>query len=541
MASAPVAAAPPLPPSSSSPLDLEAVLLATVGAAPIADSWPWALAHAPPLEHERVVGAMKSLEVEGYVVASPITLESWQLTQEAEGYLLRGSPEAQLFALILAQSGGGGGGGGGGEGVDEAALKAAAGEEAVKIGLGKCLKNKWVARDKASGRYSALVARVESDELVEQLRGVAAAGWWPSGKPSPVDDKLAKALRQRQLIAPLRRVSFAIERGANWAPVRRRLAADITKEMLDSGEWASTPFKEYNFESAGREVGGGHVHALMRVRAEFRQILLEMGFSEMPTNRFVESCFWNFDALFQPQSHPARDAHDTFFLSAPATTLALPEDLLARVAAMHESGGQGSGSIGYRTEWKREEATKNILRTHTTAVSARMLHRLVTQPGGFKPAKYFSIDRVFRNEALDATHLAEFHQVEGVVADRGLSLADLIGIITEFFRRIGITQLRFKPAYNPYTEPSMEVFGYHPDLKRWTESGNSGIFRPEMLVPLGLPPDVRVIAWGLSLERPTMIKCERARARTRARAPARRFSSAARTALRARISCAHPP
>jgi phenylalanyl-tRNA synthetase alpha chain len=137
----------------------------------------------------------------------------------------------------------------------------------------------------------------------------------------------------------------------------------------------------------------------------------------------------------------------------------------------------------------------------------------VTQPGGFKPAKYFSIDRVFRNEALDATHLAEFHQVEGVVADRGLSLADLIGIITEFFRRIGITQLRFKPAYNPYTEPSMEVFGYHPDLKRWTEIGNSGIFRPEMLVPLGLPPDVRVIAWGLSLERPTMIKCERARVR----------------------------
>jgi len=498
-ASAPSAVGAPPP---ASPLDLEAILLAAVGAGPIADSWPWALAHAPPLEHERLVGAMKSLEAEGYVAARPIAVESWQLTAEAEGYLLRGSPEAQLFALILER----GGAAGAGAGVDEAALKAAAGEEAVKIGLGKCMKNKWVARDKASGRYSALVARVESDELVEQLRGVAAAGWWPGGSAGPVDAALAKALRQRQLIAPLKRVSFAIERGAAWAPVRRRLAADITKEMLDSGDWASTPFKEYNFESAGREVGGGHVHALMRVRAEFRQILLEMGFSEMPTNRFVESCFWNFDALFQPQSHPARDAHDTFFLSAPAATLTLPEPLLARVAAMHESGGQGSGSLGYRTEWRREEATKNILRTHTTAVSARMLHRLVTQPGGFRPAKYFSIDRVFRNEALDATHLAEFHQVEGVVADRGLSLADLIGIITEFFRRIGITQLRFKPAYNPYTEPSMEVFGYHPDLKRWTEIGNSGIFRPEMLVPLGLPPDVRVIAWGLSLERPTMIK-----------------------------------
>jgi phenylalanyl-tRNA synthetase alpha chain len=171
---------------------------------------------------------------------------------------------------------------------------------------------------------------------------------------------------------------------------------------------------------------------------------------------------------------------------------------------MHETGGHGS--VGYHYDWKRGEAMKNLLRTHTTAVSARMLYALANQEGGFKPAKYFSIDRVFRNESLDATHLAEFHQVEGLIADRGLSLGDLVGIITEFFRRIGITQLRFKPAYNPYTEPSMEVFGYHPDLKKWTEIGNSGIFRPEMLLPMGLPPDVRVIAWGLSLERPTMIK-----------------------------------
>lgn len=298
-----------------------------------------------------------------------------------------------------------------------------------------------------------------------------------------------------------------MQRGPKWAPVRARLAAELTKEMLDSGEWSTTTFKGYNFESVGREAGGGHPHALMRVRAEFRQILLEMGFSEMPTNRWVESSFWNFDALFQPQSHPARDAHDTFFLTTPARANAVPEDYCARVQAMHEGGG--SGSLGYRYAWMRDEADKNLLRTHTTAVSARMLHALAESckgPAGFQPAKYFSIDRVFRNEALDATHLAEFHQVEGVVADRDLSLGDLLGVITEFFRRIGITQLRFKPAYNPYTEPSMEVFGYHPDLKKWTEIGNSGVFRPEMLLPMGLPPDVRVIAWGLSLERPTMIK-----------------------------------
>ena len=107
---------------------------------------------------------------------------------------------------------------------------------------------------------------------------------------------------------------------------------------------------------------------------------------------------------------------------------------------------------------------------------------------------------------MDATHLCEFHQVEGLVADRNLTLGNLIGTIRTFYAKIGITQLRFKPAYNPYTEPSMEIFGYHPDLKKWTEIGNSGMFRPEMLRPMGLPEDVRVIAWGLSLERPTMIK-----------------------------------
>ena len=108
--------------------------------------------------------------------------------------------------------------------------------------------------------------------------------------------------------------------------------------------------------------------------------------------------------------------------------------------------------------------------------------------------------------AQDSTHLCEFHQVEGLVADYDLNLGNLKCIIRTFFAEIGITQLRFKPAFNPYTEPSMEVFGYHPDLKKWTEIGNSGIFRPEMLAPMGLPPNVRVIAWGLSLERPTMIK-----------------------------------
>ena len=119
--------------------------------------------------------------------------------------------------------------------------------------------------------------------------------------------------------------------------------------------------------------------------------------------------------------------------------------------------------------------------------------------------KYFSIDRVFRNETLDATHLAEFHQVEGLIVDKNIGLSHLLGIMDTFFKKIGLNNLKFKPAYNPYTEPSLEIFGYHPMLKKWVEIGNSGVFRPEMLEPMGFDKDVQVIAWGLSLERPTMI------------------------------------
>ncbi|CAI0454971.1 unnamed protein product [Linum tenue] len=232
---------------------------------------------------------------------------------------------------------------------------------------------------------------------------------------------------------------------------------------------------------------------------------LGCSFEEMPTNRYVESSFWNFDALFQPQQHPARDSHDTFFLKTPSTTMQLPEDYVERVKQVHESGGYGSR--GYNYEWKREEANKNLLRTHTTAISSRMLYKLAqdTKQNGFTPKKYFSIDRVFRNEAVDRTHLAEFHQIEGLICDRGLTLGHLIGVLEDFFKRLGMSNLRFKPAYNPYTEPSMEIFSYHEGFGKWVEIGNSGMFRPEMLQPMGFPEDVRVIAWGLSLERPTMI------------------------------------
>ena len=92
--------------------------------------------------------------------------------------------------------------------------------------------------------------------------------------------------------------------------------------------------------------------------------------------------------------------------------------------------------------------------------------------------------------------------MEGLIADYNLTLGDLMGTLSAFFKRLGLDEgLRFKPAYNPYTEPSMEIFAFHKGLGKEVEIGNSGIFRPEMLQPMGFPKDVTVIAWGLSVER----------------------------------------
>uniref|UniRef100_A0AAV1U4Q3 phenylalanine--tRNA ligase n=1 Tax=Peronospora matthiolae TaxID=2874970 RepID=A0AAV1U4Q3_9STRA len=465
----------------------EALLLQTLHAQDtIADTYDFALAN--DLSHELVVGVMKSLLVDAFVVDVARATSFYVLKPEAALFLANGSPEIQVYHAIPE------------EGINRTALETAVGAATFKVGQAVCMKNKWIRLDKSSGKLYRHVPEVQ-DEVSALLRRVEAA----NGAVSAISKDEAAVLKRRQLAEMRTRKSYALTRGAQFALQRKKQAAGLTKEMLDGEAWKKETFKPYNFKTLGLNVGGGHLHPLMKVRAEFRRVLMDMGFQEMPTNRYVESSFWNFDSLFQPQSHPARDAHDTFFLTQPKHCLTVPEDYYQRVHDMHENGG--FGSIGHgRGAFKRETSMTNILRTHTTAISAQMLYKLANQPGGFTPQKYFSIDRVFRNESMDATHLAEFHQVEGVVADYDLSLGDLIGIIKAFFFKIGITQMRFKPAYNPYTEPSMEIFAFHPDLKKWTEIGNSGVFRPEMLRPMGLPENVRVIAWGLSLERPTMIK-----------------------------------
>ncbi|KAL8090019.1 phenylalanine--tRNA ligase alpha subunit, cytoplasmic-like isoform X1 [Apium graveolens] len=445
----------------------------------IADSGKFATQSG--ISHDDIVNVVKSLSAFHFVEAQDIKRDSLVLTEEGRAYAAAGSPEVQLVNAIPP------------EGITLKELENKVGSDIFSIGRSYAMKNKWVEMDK-----SKVVTRkfdTVDDKVKEMLVQIQ------EGKVTNTEDAAFINLKKRKLVASQIWKGYSVKKGPKYARERRKQATDLTRDNLQRDEWKNLEFKEYNFKAKGFPVEGGHLHPLLKVRKQMQMIFLQMGFEEMPTNNYVESSFWNFDALFQPQQHPARDSHDTFFLKEPSTTKILPEDYVSRVKQVHESGGHGSRGYGY--DWKREEANKNLLRTHTTAVSSRMLYSLAQKP--FAGQRYYSIDRVFRNEAVDRTHLAEFHQIEGLICDRGLTLGDLQGVLQDFFSRLGMSKLRFKPAYNPYTEPSMEIFGYHEGFKKWVEIGNSGMFRPEMLLPMGLPEDVRVIAWGLSLERPTMI------------------------------------
>lgn len=462
----------------------------------------------PTTPSSNIKSALDRLASRNMVEYETIDREIIALTKEGEEIAANGSHEAKVFNAVVAAM----------DGLKIGDLPGVIGKDTAKIGQGNAFKRGWIKKDKDLLRANAESIVDDTRNLMLEVERTQTLG----------DQRAIADLKRRKLVTLQKVFSFKISKGPKFAREFVKEETDLTVDMLTNGSWKTAKLKPYNFKAKGAPTPTGAFHPLNKVRQEFRNIFFEMGFEEMPTNRYVETGFWNFDALFVPQQHPARDLQDTFYISDPVRADPPREDPLndphrpksaqpaslatiehgldykqywENIREVHQSGKYGS--IGYRYPWSEDESLRLVLRTHTTSVSTYVLHKLAAEP---RPARYFSIDRVFRNEAVDATHLAEFHQIEGVIADFGLTLGGLIGFMEVFFAKMGIHRLRFKPAYNPYTEPSMEIFGYHEGLSKWVEIGNSGMFRPEMLEPMGLPKEMRVYGFGLSLERPTMIK-----------------------------------
>ncbi len=270
----------------------------------------------------------------------------------------------------------------------------------------------------------------------------------------------------------------------------------LTTDMIKYDTWQNKEFRHYNINAKTSISNIGRRHPMHESNNILSNIFVEMGFKEM-SGPMVESAFWNMDIMWIPQDHPAREEQDTFYLNGEAE---IPCELAEKVKQMHEKGLNKSHTL--EGEWSIDIAKKRLLRTHSTATSFRQLYELSKKykEGEDINGKYFYVANNFRNEAIDVTHLAEFFQAEGFIIGDDLSLANLMGFIKEYYAKLGIDKIRFKPTFNPYTEPSMEAHYYDPQMNKWYALINSGIFRKETLKPLGLE-NKSIIAWGMGASR----------------------------------------
>jgi len=271
----------------------------------------------------------------------------------------------------------------------------------------------------------------------------------------------------------------------------------LTPQILREGTWKNKTFRRYDVKINVPEVFGGKKQPYKAFLDWVRNKFTSLGFQEMD-GPLVETEFWNMDALYMPQFHSARDIHDAYYVKEPKYGK-LDDKLVKKVQAAHENGI--AGSTGWNYHFDAERTHRHVLRTQGTACSARML----ASPNLSIPGKYFGITRVFRHDVIDATHLPDFNQTEGIIVEEGLTFRHLVGLLKMFAKEFADTEeIRIVPGYFPFTEPSAELYAKHPQLG-WIELGGAGIFRPEVVTPL-LGKNVSVCAWGLGIDRIGMFK-----------------------------------
>ena len=260
----------------------------------------------------------------------------------------------------------------------------------------------------------------------------------------------------------------------------------LTPELLASGEWKKYALREYNVEAYPPFYPLGRKHFFKEFLERLKDVMKELGFKEFYSD-YIEMEFYNFDLLFQAQDHPAREIHDSFSVLGEGK---LPDEkLLEKVKEMHENG--------WKYKWDKKIAIRLMLRSQTTATTARILASKPTPP-----LRAFTIGKVFRPDSIDATHLIEFHQLDGLVIEDNFTFRDLLGTLKEIFNGIGIKEIKFKPAYFPFTEPSVEVYGKIEGLG-WVEMSGAGLLRPEILKAVEVNSSAG--AWGIGIDRLAML------------------------------------
>ncbi|OHD27723.1 MAG: phenylalanine--tRNA ligase subunit alpha [Spirochaetes bacterium GWC1_27_15] len=284
---------------------------------------------------------------------------------------------------------------------------------------------------------------------------------------------------------------FSIQKKIKELNINNFEITNITESILRTGEWKGKQFKSFNINSPVQHLILGRKNVYCDFLENVKNKLVALGFEEFD-GPIVETEFWNSDALYMPQFHSSRDIHDVYYLDNPKYAKKIDNKYLDEVSKTHENGGK-TNSKGWGYKFDKDFTRRLILRSHGTVLSAKNLSTANI------PGKYFGIVRCFRYDKVDATHLSDFYQTEGIVLGEDVNLKTLMGLLKVFAEQIaGATEVMYVPAYFPFTEPSLEVHIKHPKLG-WFELGGAGIFRPEVTVPLGV--NTPVIAWGLGVDR----------------------------------------
>ena len=438
------------------------------------------------MEMVKVMNASSWLQSKGLVKIREGIEKSYSLTKEGEKFLREGLPEKNLLSELMK---------------GKKSFEELGEGESVGIAVGWLKRKGWCEIEKIEGKKFLVItdkgkkAAGEKSAEEEVLKAIKE-------KKEGLDEKVLQMLKRRGAIKEKERIVRTIyltEKGKKVVDKGIEIKDEIvqlTPEIIKSKEWEKKDFRKYDVRAFAPAIYPGKHHPMMQLIKKIRNIFVEMGFKEIQGN-YVESCFWDMDVLFIPQDHPARDMQDTFYCKNPSG-MEVDKKLLDIVAEIHETGGK-TNSKGWGYKFSKEESKRVLLRTHTTVNTIRYL---IQHPE--PPAKIFSIGKVFRRENIDATHLPEFYQVEGIVYEEKANFRELIGVLKEFYRKMGFEKIRFRPAYFPYTEPSMEI-----EVEwngKWMELGGSGIFRPEVTEPFGIKEPV--LAWGLGLERMAMMVLE---------------------------------
>ena len=471
-------------------------LLAALGGdrmVPVAD-----LVKKTGLDQSLLMGAVKPLADKGLLVVKEQEYEELSLTDGGREAGEKGFPERRALERIKGEGGA----------VALSELAALLGKSDVRAEVKWLTRRGWCDRDASTLTITekgvgALGILGPDETLVAELvkRGRATVVELAA---SGIDTEagLLQLKGRGELLKRKRRVSRSVgltEKGRAFVAAGIEPAREVTQltpELLVSGRWREVVFKKYDPQLAASPRYPGKLHPFQRVIQEARRAFFEMGFEEAESP-VIETAFWDFDALFQPQDHPAREMQDTFYMKNPAKGELPDEKLVREVARTHEDGGS-TGSTGWRYKWDIEKAKRLVLRTHTTATTIRSV---AENPR--PPRKVFSIGKVFRRENVDQTHLPEFVQIDGIIIDEHANLSTLLGTLSEFYHKMGAKEVRFRPSFFPYTEPSAEVFA-HVEGLGWVEMCGSGVFRPEVTRPLGCTTPV--IAWGGGLERIAMLR-----------------------------------